>query len=31
MTGFEFTQKKTLIYAYYGGIYIMRNTAIDTD
>ena len=30
VTGFEFTQKKTLIYAYYGGIYIMRNTAIDT-
>jgi hypothetical protein len=29
VTGFEFTQKKTLIYAYYGGIYIMRNTAID--
>jgi hypothetical protein len=30
VTGFEFTQKKTLIYAYYGGIYAMRNTAIDT-
>jgi len=30
VTGFEITQKKTLIYGYYGGIYIMRNTAIDT-
>jgi len=30
VTGFEFTQKKTMLYAYYGGIYIMRNTAIDT-
>jgi len=29
VTGFEFTQKKSMIYAYYGGIYIMRNTAID--
>ena len=31
VTGFEFTQKNTLIYAYYGGIYIRRNTAIDTN
>ena len=30
VTGFEFTQKKTMIYGYYGGIYVMRNTAIDT-
>src|SRR5208282_3983077 len=30
VSGFEITQKKTLIYAYYGGIYIVRNTAIDT-
>jgi len=30
VTGFEFTQKKTMIYGYYGGIYAMRNTAIDT-
>jgi hypothetical protein len=30
VSGFEITQKKTMIYAYYGGIYIMRNTAIDT-
>jgi hypothetical protein len=29
VSGFEFTQKKTLIYAYYGGIYVMRNTSID--
>jgi uncharacterized coiled-coil protein SlyX len=28
--GIELTQKKTLLYAYYSGIYIMRNTAIDT-
>jgi len=30
VSGFEFTAKKTMIYGYYGGIYIMRNTAIDT-
>jgi len=30
VTGFEFTQKKTMIYGYYGGIYVMRNTAVDT-
>ena len=30
VTGFEFTQKKTLIFAYYGGIYIGRDTAVDT-
>jgi hypothetical protein len=30
VTGFEFTRKKTLIFAYYGGIYIGRNTVIDT-
>jgi hypothetical protein len=29
VTGFEITAKKTLIYGYYGGIYVMRNTAID--
>ena len=27
--GFEATLKNTLIYAYYGGIYIGRNTAVD--
>ena len=31
VTGFEITQKKTFLYAYYGGIYIERNTAIDTN
>jgi hypothetical protein len=31
VSGFEITQKKTFIYAYYGGIYIERNTAIDTN
>ncbi|MGB9487584.1 MAG: hypothetical protein WCD04_15910 [Terriglobia bacterium] len=31
VTGFELTHKKTVIYAYYGGIYIGRNTAIDTN
>ncbi len=29
--GFEWTLKNTLLYAYYGGIYIQRNTAIDTN
>jgi hypothetical protein len=29
VTGFELTEGKTLFFAYYGGIYIMRNTAID--
>ena len=31
VTGFELTQKKTMIYAYYGGVYIGRNTALDTN
>ncbi len=31
VTGFEFTQKKTMIYAYYGGVYIDRNTAYDAN
>ncbi len=31
VTGFEATYKKTQIYAYYGGIYIGRNTAIDSN
>jgi len=31
VTGFEFTQKNTMIYAYYSGIYIDRNTAVDTN
>jgi len=31
VSGFEFTHKNTLLYAYYGGIYIQRNTALDTN
>ena len=31
VTGFEFTTKKTMLYGYYGGIYIERNTAVDTN
>jgi hypothetical protein len=30
VSGFEYTKKKTLIFAYYGGIYAGRNTAVDT-
>lgn len=30
VTGFEYTRKNSLLYAYYGGVYIGRNTAIDT-
>jgi len=30
VSGFEETYKKTMIYAYYGGIYVGRNVAIDT-
>lgn len=29
VSGFEFTRKNTLLYGYYGGIYIGRNTTID--
>jgi hypothetical protein len=29
-SGFEYTNKNTLLYAYYGGLYIGRNVAIDT-
>ena len=31
MDGFEATIKNTLLYAYYGGIYIGRNTALDAN
>jgi hypothetical protein len=31
VTGFEFTQKNTLLYAYYGGIYVERNTGLDVN
>lgn len=30
VSGFEYTHKNSLLYAYYGGLYIGRNTAIDT-
>ena len=31
VTGFELTHKNTMIYGYYGGVYVGRNTAIDTN
>ncbi len=31
VAGFEFTHKNTLLYGYYGGIYIGRNVAIDAN
>ena len=31
VTGFELTQGKTLFYAYYGGVYIPKNLAIDAN
>ena len=31
VTGFEFTKKKTIIFSYYGGVYIDRNTAYDAN
>ena len=31
VTGFEYTHKNTLLFAYYGGIYIGRDTVIDTN
>jgi hypothetical protein len=30
VSGFEFTKKNTLLYAYYGGVYIGRNVTVDT-
>ena len=30
VTGFEYTNKKTLIFGYYGGVYVSRDTVIDT-
>jgi hypothetical protein len=29
VSGFEFTSKNTLVYAYYGGVYIGRNSTLD--
>ena len=31
VSGFEFTHKNTLLYAYYGGVYVQRNMAFDTN
>jgi len=31
VTGFEYTRKNTIIFGYYGGIYVGRNTAIDSN
>ena len=31
VSGFEFTHKGSLIYGYYGGLYVGRNVAIDTN
>jgi hypothetical protein len=31
VSGFEFTHNKTLLYAYYGGVYVAKNTAFDTN
>jgi hypothetical protein len=31
VSGFEFTHNKTLLYAYYGGVYIFQNKAFDVN
>jgi len=31
VSGFEFTHHNTMLYAYYGGIYVYRNTALDVN
>jgi hypothetical protein len=31
VSGFEYTHKNTLIYSYYGGLYVGRDVAIDTN
>jgi len=31
VSGFEFTHKKTLLYTYYGAVYVARNAAFDTN
>jgi len=31
LTGVEATAGKSLIYSYYGGVYIQRNTALDAN
>lgn len=30
VSGFEYTRKNTLLYAYYGGVYVGRNVVVDT-
>jgi hypothetical protein len=31
VSGFEYTHRSSLLYAYYGGIYVYRNLALDTN
>jgi hypothetical protein len=31
VSGFEYTHKKTLLYAYYGGVYVSRNVTTDAN
>src|SRR5205814_6145839 len=31
VSGFELTHKNTLLYTYYGGLYVYRNTAFDAN
>lgn len=31
VSGFEFTHNKTLLYAYYGGVYVFKNKAFDAN
>jgi hypothetical protein len=31
VSGFEFTHQNTFLYAYYGGVYVQRNTALDAN
>ncbi|HET7841030.1 MAG TPA: hypothetical protein VFM21_05465 [Terriglobia bacterium] len=31
VSGFEFTHKNSMIYAYYGGMYVQRNVAVDAN
>ena len=31
VSGFEFTHKNTMLYAYYGGIYVEKNATVDAN
>jgi len=31
VSGFEYTHRNSMLYAYYGGIYVYRNLALDTN